>query len=281
MATYPVAGLSAPVELPVPLVQMIVDGGAHPNIRPGLTRNLPGEWVQHETANTNPGADALMHANWLNNGADGSQLSFHFCVDDGAVYQMIPVDEVTWQAADGGGPGNMAGVSCELCVNQGIDTARARHNAESLAGQIGRKLGFGRAQINRHWDFNSADPNRHHCPDQMMGSGYWPTFVANVGTILDGGDPVPAPAPTVAYPEGMDKAIAADLFGVRVVGKTAYRYTEGMPVSSLWLADGRAGRGWPALTSVKAYDTRTYFGFADGRVYWKPNATASVRELRS
>lgn len=196
---YQIVGLTGPgIELPVPLSHDII-ALSQPNQRPGITRQLPGYWVQHETANTAPGADAAMHNRWLHNGADGSQLSFHFCVDDGAIYQMIPIDEVTWQAADGGGPGNMSGVSCELCVNLGIDTAKARHNAEALAGGILRALGLGVDRVKRHWDFNAGDPNRHHCPDEMMNDGYWPTFVENVGAIIGAKPPTNPTIPTVPW----------------------------------------------------------------------------------
>lgn len=189
VTVYQIVGLPGPgIELPVPLSHQII-GLDQPNQRPGITRQTPGYWVQHETANTAAGADAAMHDRWLHNGADGSQLSFHFCVDDGAIYQMIPIDEVTWQAADGSGPGNMSGISCELCVNAGIDTAKARHNAEALAGGIMAALGMGADRVKRHWDFNAGDPNRHHCPDEMMSEGYWPAFVANVGKIIDAQNP--------------------------------------------------------------------------------------------
>lgn len=196
MPTYQVAGLSQPISLPVPLIVDLIPTSQIKQ-RPGIRRQLPGYWVQHETGNPRAGADANMHNRYLHNGAGGQTLSFHFAVDDGVIYQMIPVDEVTWQAADGAGPGNMSGISCELCINQGINTAKSRHNAEALAGGIMRALSMNKEQVKRHWDFNFNSPDRHHCPDTIMNDNYWPTFVTNVGKIIN---VAPTPAPP-EYPE--------------------------------------------------------------------------------
>jgi N-acetylmuramoyl-L-alanine amidase len=189
MALYTVAGLPTQIDLPVPLHVVLIPT-TQTLQRPGITRARPGYWVQHETGNPSAGANALFHQRYLANGAPDNagnpqQLSYHFTCDDTAIYQMIPVDEVTWQAADGSGPGNMAGISCELCINQGIDKAKSRHNAEALAGGVMKALKMPTGNCRRHYDFNFADPNRHHCPDEMMSEGYWPTFVANVDKIVN------------------------------------------------------------------------------------------------
>jgi N-acetylmuramoyl-L-alanine amidase CwlA len=200
MALYTVAGLSKKIELPVPLIVDLIPAN-QTNQRPGYTRETPGYWVQHETANYAAGAGAKMHNDWLHNGAGGAQTSFHFVVDDGVIYQMIPIDEVTWQAADGAGPGNMSGISCELCVNSGINTAQARHNAEALAGGIFKALGLTADRVKRHWDFNAGSGDRHHCPDTMMNDNYWATFVNNVGVIIaKGGGNTTSYAPPITYP---------------------------------------------------------------------------------
>jgi hypothetical protein len=189
---YNVAGLSTPIALPVQLIIDLIPTNQL-NQRPGIRRQLPGFWVQHETGNANPGADAAMHNQYMHNGAEGQQLGYHFTTDDNAIYQMIPVDEVAWQAADGGGPGNMSGISNELCINRGINHAKARNNAEALAAGVLGSLGLGVDRVKRHWDFNFNSLDRHHCPDQMMSENYWPTFVENVGKLLgksDVGEPI-------------------------------------------------------------------------------------------
>lgn len=204
MALYSVAGLTQQIELPVPLVIDLLP--IRPNVRSGIPRRTPGYWVQHETGNPRAGADAAMHSRYLKTIPDGTWVSFHFAADDGVIYQMVPVNEITWQAADGSGPGNYSGISCELCINAGINHAKARHNAEALAGGVLKALSMGVDRVKRHWDFNylNAAEDRHHCPDLMMTEGYWPTFVANVGAILT------PPAPTFAVPVAVPWRLGVD-----------------------------------------------------------------------
>ena len=206
MALYSVAGLTQQIELPVPLVLDILP--IRPNVRSGIKRNLPGYWVQHETGNPRAGADAEMHSRFLKTIPDGTYVSFHFAVDDGVIYQMVPINEITWQSADGGGPGNYSGISCELCINAGIDVAKSRRNAEALAGGIMRALGMSADRVKRHWDFNylNAASERHHCPDNMMTEGYWPTFVSNVAAIIT----PPVPVPTYAVPVALPWRVGVD-----------------------------------------------------------------------
>lgn len=284
MALYTVAGLSQKVDLPVPLIVKLIPP-SQKNQRPGIPRQRPGYWVQHETANYNVGAGAEMHWRYLANGAEGQTLSFHFAVDDHVIYQMIPIDEVTWQAADGAGPGNMSGISSELCVNRDADWTKARHNAEALAGGVLKALGMGVDRCKRHWDFNFADPNRHHCPDKMMTEGYWPTFVANVGKII-GATAAEQEEPVNndnGYVPGMDEGIASMLFGKITDDKGVYQFNPNGPVSKAWLAHGRATGEWPELKAVRSFDDgtagRTYFVFEGGWTLWRAG-NGPVAELK-
>ncbi len=104
---------------------------------------------------------------------------------------------MSWQAADGPGPGNMDSVSCEACVNIDGDENRMRRNAEFLAAAVCRGLGLGRAQITRHWDRNGHQPpgERHECPNHMMKDGYWETFVQHVHQLIQDPDLGVHPAP--------------------------------------------------------------------------------------
>ena len=216
---YNVAGLSKPIALPVPLIIDLLPFSE--TQRPGIRRIEPGYWVQHETGNPAPGADAAMHNRWLHGGVPW--VSFHFVVDDGVIYQMVPVNEITYQSADGAGPGNMSGVSCELCINRGIDKAKARHNAEALAGGVMGALSLGADRTKRHWDFNYVNrpEDRHHCPDEMMNEGYWPTFVTNVGRLIEG-QVGPAYAKPIVY-DWLEAAEAGKGLD-RVIGRTKVYY---------------------------------------------------------
>lgn len=263
MALYSAAGVSGQIELPVPLYVRLIPTSQKAQ-RPGIKRGTPGAWVQHETANYNIGADAEMHYRYLVNGAGGQTLSYHFTVDDREIYQMIPVDEVTWQAADGAGPGNMEGVSCELCVNQDSDWTKARHNCEALAAAVSKALGITR--ITRHYDYNEGDPDRHYCPKEMMSEGYWTTFVSHVQTLMQG-----TAQPMTSYPLGMDLGVAEFLFGPQ--------FNPSGPVSKKWLERGKTIGQWPRLVEIKQFDDRTYYTFSDGWVLWKA-ATGGVKELK-
>ena len=190
---------------PVPIIIDLIPRG-QTNQRPEYARRSPAKWVQHETANEAQGADAAMHNRWLHGGASGATLSFHFATDDGVIYQMIPLDEVTWQAADGSGPGNFNGISNEMCVNSDGDMALARRNSEYLCGGVSFLMDIADGDEDRHYDFNWADPDRHYCPYYMMIQGYWPTFQANAIAIkrryvdgsIDTDKPVPVPTPYTA-----------------------------------------------------------------------------------
>ena len=181
-SSYPVSGLSSPISLSFPLKQMLVPKSMTNN-RPGIAMS-PTRWVQHETDNTAPSADAEMHARYLANGAEGRQASWHFTVDDHEAWQSIPITEVAWHGGDGNGPCNMAGVSCELCVNMVNDPARmakARANAEELAGAIMKAKSL--SIIERHADCCArlANPAGCHsgCPKYIIRDGYWPHFVSS------------------------------------------------------------------------------------------------------
>lgn len=55
----------------------------------------------HDTAATPAGANALMHANYLINGAENRTVCWHYSVDQAGAYQSVPLDEVSWHAGDG------------------------------------------------------------------------------------------------------------------------------------------------------------------------------------
>ena len=179
-----------PLRTTYPITMRIVPEGQTLN-RPGIKARSPRRSVQH--GNGNPNALAAADAQWLFNGARTDagvpqQLSYNATADDTGVTICIPLDEVTWQAADGDGPGNMCGYSCEMSEYRLI-----RQTPERLRTAIAITADFmGRcaARLNankpeRHWDFNFALPAelRHHCPDMLMsdtidGQNAWAVYVA-------------------------------------------------------------------------------------------------------
>ena len=126
-----------------------------------------------------------MHKNYLHNGAEGQQLSYHFTVDDKEAWQMIPVNEVSWHGGDGDGPCNMRGISCELCINADINEPQSRANAEILAAEVMNALGI--EILEKHGDCCAriGNPSGCHsgCPADMVNDGYWGTFVNRVKSL--------------------------------------------------------------------------------------------------
>lgn len=184
-----------PIQTSFP-VKILIAPAWRTNVRPGIKARLPRLSVQHETGN--PNTYAVGDATYLYNGSGGRQASWHITIDDKEAYIGIPLDEVTWQAGDGAGPGNYNGISCELAVHTAIvnDASRralSQKNAAEIMGKIGARL-------------NATPPARQHanfmvknCPAQMRNRGEWNRYVdwynqfyAMEKQAMSGGAPAPA-----------------------------------------------------------------------------------------
>jgi hypothetical protein len=249
---YMVAGLGKPIRLSFPLIVQLMPT-SQKNQRPGTPMRAV-YYTQHETANPTRGAGARMHWQYMASGApDGNgrpqQLGYHLTVDDGVAYQMIPVDEVTWHAGDGGGQGNMASVACELCINSDADLARARRNAEELAAEVMAALGIPVANLRQHNAWSGKD-----CPMLIRHQGYWQTFVANVTRRMTGAAPAPAP-PSMPVPRPIPKTWDGTPYvdpAGRVFPAVKYAAQTARPgvVGRLW-----AGADQPAVTGALPANT--------------------------
>jgi hypothetical protein len=138
--------------------------------RPGIKARMPRRSVQH--GNGNPNSSAAGEATYLFNGAEGRQASYHSAADDKEVWVMVPADEVTWQAADSAGPGNMNGYSCEMVEDSALWANPARRDrciaiTADFMGRVAARLGI--AKPEQHWDFNYMlpAPQRHDCPNKL------------------------------------------------------------------------------------------------------------------
>lgn len=151
--------------------------------RPGIKAASPRRSVQH--GNGNPNSSAAGEATFLSQGCPDAwgnpqQTSYHSAIDDTECWLMIPADEVAWQAADGAGPGNMCGFSCEQVEDADLwaDQDRAKRciaNAAEWMGTISARLNI--AIPEQHWTFNAADPNRHDCPNRLRHTaGAWASY---------------------------------------------------------------------------------------------------------
>jgi len=138
--------------------------------RPGIPASTPRRSVQH--GNGNPNSAAASEAQYLFNGAEGRQASYHSTCDDKECWVMIPADEVTWQAADGGGPGNMNGFSCEMIEDENLWADPGRRNrvitvTADFMGRVAARLNIDKPEQHRDFNFNNAPSERHDCPNKL------------------------------------------------------------------------------------------------------------------
>ena len=102
----------------VPIVRSIIEPqGNVRNVRTFIALDGPIGVTIHNTGNSNPSADALAHAAWLDGveAGDGDYIGAHFFVDAQRIVQVLPINEVSYHAGDGMGRGNGATVSIEIC----------------------------------------------------------------------------------------------------------------------------------------------------------------------
>lgn len=159
--------------------------------RPGIKAKSPRHGIQHGNGNPNStarGERNFLHAGAPNDAGKPQQLSYHATADDKELFVLIPLDEVTWQAADGSGPGNLNGYSLEMVEDRDLWLSASRRNrcihiCADFMGRVAARLGV--TVPERHWDFNWVEccdapcdtqcGNRHHCPDKLMTTGLWTT----------------------------------------------------------------------------------------------------------
>lgn len=160
-----------PLETSFP-VKIMLAPAWRTNVRPGIKARRPRVGVCHETGN--PNTMAVSDARYLQNGSGGRQASWHITVDDTEAYIGIPVDEVTWQASDGAGPGNYNGISIEHAVARQIMASPARKqkcrsNGAEIHGKIAARFDA-QTVAKAHYDFA---PDKKWCPAHMLSEGYF------------------------------------------------------------------------------------------------------------
>lgn len=154
-------------------------------IPPGR-RNRPGYRLDpryitiHDTANTQTGADARAHANYLKT-ALNLEASWHFTVDDKIIYNHLPLNENGWHAGDGAkGPGNRQSIGIEICENRDGNRAAAEANAAWLCAKLLGDFNLELERIKQH-NFWSGK----NCPRVLRGRvDGWPGFLAEVQNHL-------------------------------------------------------------------------------------------------
>lgn len=111
--------------------------------------------VIHDTANTGKGADAMAHYRYLQHATRSG--SAHYYVDDKEIVQTIDDSVVAWSVGDKWARKNATrddvtnynSISVELCINEGIDKAKAYQNLLWLTRYLMTKFN---AEVVRHFD---------------------------------------------------------------------------------------------------------------------------------
>jgi len=146
--------------------------------------------VVHDTASTALGSNALAHANYLyNNTLLENQLwvSWHFSIDDHAIYQHLPEIERGYHAGDGStlpgqsseylGGGNRNGIGIEMCINEDGDMYRTWQRTAKLVTYLLLKYNLPIDHQTYHNDFSGKD-----CPRTLRNAGLVPLFEEFVAT---------------------------------------------------------------------------------------------------
>jgi hypothetical protein len=263
-----------PLVTSYPILIDLIPAG-HTYQRPGDKAGLPRRGVQHGTGNPS-NDDAAAEARYFVNGAEGRQASIHYCTDDTKAVVVVPVDEVTWQAADGSGPGNLRGLSCEMMEASAIWGNAERRDklialTADLMGRSAARLDI--AQPEQHWTFNYANPpgQRHNCPEKLRTTRIgtelaWDVYAAlwwaarkdEVARMAGGTDTARPPLPS---PWPRKRIKAPDLISAQHYPLALNAPTRFVCVHGTTLRTGPS-RDAPAATKTPAQKGRTYtFGY--------------------
>ena len=153
--------------------------------RPGY-KMTPRYITIHDTVNPGAGANAKAHAAYLKGAAAAAiPASWHFTVDDKAIYQHLPLNENGWHAGDGtNGTGNRQSIGIEICENRDGNRAVAEANAAWLVAKLLKDYGLGLDRVKQHYDWSGKN-----CPRVLRGrKGGWQDFLAAVESHLKAGD---------------------------------------------------------------------------------------------
>ena len=126
--------------------------------------------VIHDTANQGKGADALAHYRYLQHATRSG--SAHYYVDDKEIVQTIDDSVVAWSVGDKWARKNATrddvtnynSISVELCINEGIDKAKAYQNLIWLTRYLMAKYP---SEVVRHFDATGKP-----CPSSWQASNW-------------------------------------------------------------------------------------------------------------
>lgn len=141
----------------------------------------PSRVVIHNTAN-DASADAEIKYMKKSEKQGGTQVSYHYAVDDKEAVQGLPEDRNGWHSGDGNGKGNRQGIAIEICYSKsgGDRFAKAEQNAAELTADILKRYGWGIDKVTKHQDYA-----KKYCPHKTLDLG-WERFLQMVKKELNG-----------------------------------------------------------------------------------------------
>ena len=162
------------------------------------TGNKPEYITIHNTPDVNEAAgtnDAEQYARATFNG-NMNNVTVHFYIDESGCWQIVPLNEVAYHAADGySGPGNTKSVAIEIVMDGSGKSydVQAEERGAKLAAWLLHKYGLGvdRLVTHQHWY------GKKYCPQYIL--PHWGEFVEKVTGYLNAlkaQEQAATPAPT-------------------------------------------------------------------------------------
>ncbi len=154
------------------------------NRRPGIAM-APKYLTIHSTGN--PNSTAQNERAWLTNPSNDRTASYHIVVDEKEAIEVLPLNEVSWNAGDGHGDGNRASIAIEICESG--NRQKTLDNAVKLVAKMLRERNWGADKLRRHYDWS-----RKICPRILQPNNWagWEKFKQDVKKELTGGVTVAA-----------------------------------------------------------------------------------------
>lgn len=134
--------------------------------------------VIHDTGNTNPGAGALNHRNYVENNRRGA--SAHYFVDDKVIVQYVGDSLAAGSVGDGKGRfgiTNSNSLSIEMCINSDGNYLEMYKNTVELTKNLMKKFNIPWDRVVRHYD-----ASRKNCPGHMRPNNWekWNEFKEDI-----------------------------------------------------------------------------------------------------
>lgn len=144
-----------------------------------MTGGVFDEVTNHDTANTNIGANARMHHKFVKNGGGPEQASFTYTVDDKIAIQILRENQINY--AQGTPKGNTTSLSIERCINRDADQAKAVDNNAKLTAAllVGYNKPLSKSVQHNKWYGKNCPASLRNVP------GGWTAFQNKVQGYMD------------------------------------------------------------------------------------------------